>query len=78
MGSEQQPSPVDDNRRPGWLHVIQSVLAALFGVQSSKNRERDFASGKPADYIFIGIIAIVVFVLSLVGLVKWIMADAGY
>jgi len=47
------------------------------GVQSGKNRERDFTSGKPADYIFVGIIAIVLFVLTLVGLVKWILADAG-
>lgn len=63
--------------RPSWLKVIQSVLAGLFGVQSGANRERDFTSGRPGDYIFIGIIAIVIFVLTLVGIVKWILADAG-
>lgn len=78
MASEQSPTPrPEPEPRPGWLHVIQSVLAAMIGVQSGKNRERDFEAGKPADYLFIGIIAIVLFVLTLVGVVKWILADAG-
>lgn len=69
---EQAPT-----QRPGWLSVIASVGAGLFGVQSSKNRERDFEAGKPGDYVLVGVIAVVLFVLGLIGVVKWILADAG-
>ncbi|MBI2380755.1 MAG: DUF2970 domain-containing protein [Gammaproteobacteria bacterium] len=72
--SDPQHTP---SRQPGWLSVIASVGAGLFGVQSSKNRERDFQAGKPADYIMVGIIAVVIFVLGLIGVVRWILADAG-
>ena len=75
LASENQTPPPP--QRPGWLSVIASVGAGLFGVQSSKNRERDFQAGKPADYILIGIIALVLFVLGLIGVVRWILADAG-
>lgn len=74
---EQTPASPEPKPGRGWLAVVQSVGAALIGVQSAKNRERDFESGKPGDYILIGIIAVALFVLTLVGIVKWILADAG-
>ena len=42
----------DENSRPtsAW-QVIQSVLWSFFGVQSSKNRQRDFTRGKPIHYL---------------------------
>lgn len=70
-------TPAPPASPPGWLQVIQSVLAGLLGVQSGKNRERDFQAGKPSDYIFVGLIAIVLFVLGLVFVVRLILADAG-
>ncbi len=57
--------------------VILSVLAAMFGVQSSKNRERDFAKGRPAAYIIVGIIMTVLFILTLVLVVKFVMSMAA-
>jgi len=35
----------------GFLAVMQSVGAAMLGVQSSKNKERDFTHGKPLHFI---------------------------
>lgn len=42
----------DEKSRPtsAW-QVIQSVLWSFFGVQSSKNRQRDFTRGKPIHYL---------------------------
>jgi hypothetical protein len=37
----------------------QSVAAAFFGVQSSRNRRRDFASGKPIQYIIVTVVKLV-------------------
>lgn len=66
-----------DQKPPGLLQVVQSVLAAFFGVQSEKSRQRDFTRGKPIHYITIGLVATVVFVLTIVLIVKLVMRQAG-
>lgn len=37
------------------LQVVGSICASFFGVQNSRNRERDFASGKAGKFIAVGI-----------------------
>ena len=56
--------------------VVRSVAAAFFGVQSNRNRERDFKHGKPIHYIIIGAAATVLFVLVMWGVVKLVLAFA--
>jgi hypothetical protein len=41
--------------------MVHSVLAAALGVQSGKNRERDFTRGKPSHFILLGIAFTLVF-----------------
>lgn len=53
--------------------MLHSVLAAAFGVQSGKNRSRDFSRGKPSHFIILGLLFTGVFVLVLLGIVKLIM-----
>lgn len=59
------------------LQVLQSVLAAMFGVQSGRNRERDFNRGSPSQYIIIGLIVVALFVLTIFGVVKLVLSVAG-
>jgi hypothetical protein len=68
--SEKSEKPV------GLLDIIKSVMAAFFGVQSNKNRERDFAHGRPIHYIIIGLVATLVFMLVVWGLVKLVLVLA--
>lgn len=56
--------------KPNLLHVIKSVIAAIIGVQSNKNREIDFKHGSLSSYIVVGIIATVLFVLAIVTIVS--------
>lgn len=70
--SESQPDP-----KPGLLSVILSTLAAAFGVQSSKNRERDFAKGSFKAYVVSGIIFTVLFITTIVMVVKFLIQHAG-
>ena len=35
--------------------MLGSVLAAALGVQSGKNRARDFSHGKPSHFIILGV-----------------------
>lgn len=38
-----------------FLQMVSSILASFFGVQSTKNRDRDFARGKARAFIIVGI-----------------------
>lgn len=52
-----------------FFRVLQSVLAAIFGVQSQKNMEADFAQGKLIYYVITGIIIVALILLALYFLV---------
>lgn len=54
--------------------VMGSVLAAMFGVQTDKNRERDFNATNPKAFIIGGVIFTVVFVLGVATLVNVIVS----
>lgn len=66
-----------DNRSPGPLSIILSVLAAFFGVQSEKNRTRDFQQGRPIHYILVGLIMTLLFILLVLIVVKLVLHSAG-
>jgi hypothetical protein len=72
--SETSPEP---GRAPGFLQVVASVLAAAFGVQSGRNRERDFKHGRARTFILAGIVFTVLFVLAIVLVVKLVLRQAG-
>lgn len=57
--------------------LIKSGLAAMFGVQSESNRQRDFKERKPGDFIFIGVVLTIGFVLTLILIVKSVIQAAG-
>lgn len=59
--------------KPTLLQVIGSVLAAAFGVQSTANRERDFAGGSVKIYIIAGIIFTVVFIFLILTVVRLVL-----
>ncbi len=52
-----------------WLAYIQSVLAALFGVQSEQKRMQDFAKHHPFPLIVIALGTFVLFVLMILAIV---------
>lgn len=60
-------------RSTSLFSTVFSVLAALFGVQTEENRQRDFSNGKPAAFIAIGIFFIVLFVITLLLIVNWVV-----
>lgn len=53
------------------LQVIKSVLAAFFGVQSEKNRQRDFQQSSPLPYILVGLVLAGVFVVLVWLVARW-------
>ncbi len=68
----------DPGKRPvTFFSVLASVLAAMFGVQSGRNRERDFTEGRPIHYVMVGLLATVLFILFVWGVVKLVLSLAG-
>ncbi len=57
--------------------MLQSVFSAALGVQSGKNRARDFSRGKPSHFIILGVLFTVLFVLVIFGVVQLVLHMAG-
>ncbi|WP_420465522.1 DUF2970 domain-containing protein [Panacagrimonas sp.] len=76
-------SPQIMSRRPaaqapkvGVLATIASVLAAFFGVQSSRVRQRDFTRGSPALFLTTALVLTAGLVLLLYAIVQLVIATA--
>lgn len=72
-------APDDDAGQGGALsawQVISSTMAAAFGVQSSRNRERDFKRGRASHFIIAGIVFTVLFVAAVIGVVNLVLGSA--
>ncbi len=63
--------------KPNVFQIVLSVIAAAFGVQSSKNRERDFKGGNIYVYIAAGVIFTAVFVVLIILIVGLVLAKSG-
>ncbi len=59
------------------MQVMSSVFAAGLGVQSSKNRERDFKQGRFGVFIAAGLIFTVLFVAVVFTIVQLVLKGAG-
>ena len=59
------------------LQVAGSILASFYGVQSSRNRERDFKSGKAGTFIAVGVALTAVWYLSIYGVVQLVLHASG-
>ncbi|MGQ7845029.1 DUF2970 domain-containing protein [Granulosicoccus sp. 3-233] len=60
----------------GFWQIAQSVGAGLIGVQSRKNRERDFTQGKPIHFLIGGVIGTALFLLCVWLLVQYLLATS--
>lgn len=73
----EKTDPQAARRPPGPLDVILSVLSSFLGVQSARNRERDFEHGQPAHFIIVGIGLTILFILAIWLVVKLALRAAG-
>ncbi len=57
--------------------VIGSVFAAGLGVQSSKNRKRDFSEGSAGTFIAAGLVFTLLFIGSVYLVVRLVLKSTG-
>ena len=65
-------------KRPTLWRVFTSVMAAMFGVQSQRQREYDFERGTFSDYAIVGGVFAVLFVVAVIAVVQLVMYVSGY
>ena len=82
---DQQHSPQQEARREtksqedaqeqslSFLQIAGSAVAAAFGVQSSRNRERDFSRGKISHFVVAGVVFTAAFVLIMILVVNLVI-----
>jgi hypothetical protein len=63
--------------KQGLWATFKGVWAAFLGVQSKKQYEEDFSQGSATNYIVIGIIFVVIFILVVVGVVNIVLSNVG-
>ncbi len=71
------PSSDGPEKPPSMLQTIVSVAAAFFGVQSDKNRERDFKQGRAGIFIAVGLVMTLLFIGAVWLAVKITLRNAG-
>ena len=69
----------EDNKskKPGLGSLIKSILAAAIGVQSDKNRERDFEQGNPLAFIIGGFVFTFLFIATIATIVGFVLSNNG-
>ncbi|MFL1465623.1 DUF2970 domain-containing protein [Marinobacter sp. DUT-3] len=73
-GKEDNRNEKSRSGNPGVLKIMQSIIAGAFGVQSDKRRQEDFSSHSPLPYIIAGLLFTIGFVVTLVIVVKLVLA----
>jgi hypothetical protein len=59
------------------FQVVASVFAAGLGIQSSRNRERDFKQGRAGVFIVAGIVFTLIFIGTVYAVVQLVLKSAG-
>ena len=67
----------EETTRISYWQILLSTLSAFIGVQSNANRERDFKYGKISHFISIGLLFGLVFICTLVLVVRIVMRVSG-
>jgi hypothetical protein len=72
--NQQSPDKQTPPSVPFWKIVI-SVIQASFGVQSNRNRERDFTQGKFLAFVAAALIFTAAFVFTIAFIVSLVLPD---
>jgi hypothetical protein len=66
---------VENKQKPSLVSVVKSILAAGIGVQSDKNRTRDFEQGNPLTFIIGGIVFTLLFIAIVATVVGFVLSN---
>lgn len=77
MTGSPQPAPEDrqapHERKGSLLRTVRAVAWSLIGLRKGSEYEKDIAKLNPLHIIAVGLVAIFLLVIGLIGLVNWIV-----
>ena len=71
MASEPPSAPA---QRTSFVRSIKLVAWSLLGIRSRKGYQDDLAKVNPVHVVLVGFVAVLLFVVSLIGLANWVVA----
>ena len=74
---KNQPQNAGEMKSRGFLGLLQSTVAAIFGIQSDKNRQQDFKQGDASQFIIMGVIAAMALVVIMILVVNSVIDSAA-
>ncbi len=77
MNTDEQEEAAPRKTGLSLWQMMGSAIAAGLGVQSSRNRARDFNQGKATHFIAIGVVFTLLFVVGMVFLVRFVLSLAS-
>jgi hypothetical protein len=57
-----------------FVHSLKLVAWSLLGIRSRKGYQDDLAKVNPVHVLLVGFVAVLLLVVSLIGLVNWVVA----
>ncbi len=72
MSAEHDTSPL--KRRSSLLASVKAVAWSFVGLRRRSDLDRDVASLNPLHVVAVGFVGVFLFVVSLIVLVKWVVA----
>ena len=70
---DEDPQVSDKEPKLSFWQVLGSVMSSFLGVQKNATRERDFRRGRPRDFIIVGVLMTLLFILAVWGVVQLVM-----
>jgi hypothetical protein len=77
MTEDNRDTGESSKDKGGILGTLQTILGAVFGVQSDKKRQEDFAKADPGKLIALGIITVIVIMVAMAITVNTVLDSAG-
>jgi len=62
-------------QQPSFLNSMKLVAWSLLGIRSRKGHQEDFAKVNPMHVVLAGFAAVLLIVVSLIGLVHWVVGQ---
>tara|TARA_R110001592_G_scaffold260282_1_gene524724 strand:- start:46944 stop:47267 length:324 start_codon:yes stop_codon:yes gene_type:complete len=67
----------ENDQKPTFGQIVFSTLSVFLGVQSNKNRVRDFKHGNIYSYVASVLIFTILFIFCVITVVKAVLSNAG-
>lgn len=74
----QDSNKQEPGNKTGILSMLQTILGAVFGIQSEKKRQEDFAKADPGKLIAIGIVTVIIIMVTMALIVRSALESAGH